>query len=76
MTAPIVEHVPHLLCDAHRVQQTKREQAVLVEAHVAQGQPIGRHTPGDAARLRGIPVVGVDGGYGGAIKGTRPGTGL
>lgn len=30
------------------------------------------HQPGDAAKLRGIPVVGVQGGYGGHIPGTRP----
>lgn len=35
------------------------------------------HTkPGDRAQLRGIPVVGVKGGLGGAIKGTRPGDGF
>lgn len=28
---------------------------------------------GDAAQLRGIPAVGVKGGWGGAIRGTRPG---
>lgn len=28
--------------------------------------------PGDARQLRGIPVVGVRGGMGGAIAGTRP----
>lgn len=28
--------------------------------------------PGDAWRLRGIPVVGVKGGVGGAIPGTKP----
>lgn len=27
---------------------------------------------GDPAKLRGIPVVGVPGGFGGAIRGTRP----
>lgn len=32
--------------------------------------------PGDGYRLRGIPVVGVHGGIGGAIVGTRPGSGL
>lgn len=31
-----------------------------------------RHLPGDAAKLRGIPVVGVRGGLGGHIRGTRP----
>jgi hypothetical protein len=29
-------------------------------------------TPGDARQLRGIPVVGVHGGLGGAITGTKP----
>ena len=31
--------------------------------------------PGDARRLRGIPCVGVLGGMGGAILGSRPGSG-
>lgn len=30
------------------------------------------HVPGDARALRGIPVVGVHGGIGGAIQGSRP----
>lgn len=30
------------------------------------------HLPGDPRQLRGIPVVGVHGGLGGAIAGTRP----
>ena len=35
------------------------------------------HDPSEEARqLRGIPVVGVPGGMGGAMKGTRPGDGL
>lgn len=44
----------------------------LVESEPAARQVIGRHTPGDAELLRGIPVVGVRGGKGGAITGTRP----
>lgn len=35
------------------------------------GSPVG-----DEAKLLGVPVVGVRGGYGGAIRGTRPGDGL
>lgn len=31
---------------------------------------------GDEAKLRGIPAVGVRGGFGGALKGSRPGDGL
>ena len=30
----------------------------------------------EARQLRGLPVVGVKGGFGGAIKGTRPGDGI
>ncbi len=30
------------------------------------------HAPGDARALRGIPVVGVRGGAGGAVSGSRP----
>lgn len=65
--------------DRHRLAQ---EQAALVArallesapAERARG-PVGRHTPGDARQLRGIPVVGVVGGVGGAISGTKPGMG-
>lgn len=32
--------------------------------------------PGDPRVLRGIPVVGVKGGLGGAMKDSRPGDGL
>lgn len=32
--------------------------------------------PWDPARLRGLPAIGVRGGLGGAIPGTRPGVGL
>lgn len=35
-----------------------------------------RRKPGDPRTLRGIPVVGVPGGFGGAIKDTRPGANL
>jgi hypothetical protein len=35
------------------------------------GSPVG-----DEAKLRGLPCVGVRGGFGGAIKGTRPGDNL
>ena len=28
--------------------------------------------PGDPAALRGLPMIGVRGGHGGAIKGTQP----
>jgi hypothetical protein len=37
--------------------------------------PVGA-LPGDPWLLRGIPAVGVRGGVGGAITGTRPGDGL
>jgi hypothetical protein len=33
---------------------------------------VGTVLPGDPALLRGIPMVGVAGGFGGAIVGTRP----
>jgi hypothetical protein len=31
---------------------------------------------GDPTALRGLPTVGVRGGFGGAIRGTKPGAGL
>jgi hypothetical protein len=44
---------------------------------VAVGERVyGRASPGDAAALRGLPMIGVAGGYGGAIRGTQPGTNL
>ncbi|MDQ3672700.1 MAG: hypothetical protein M3364_09750 [Actinomycetota bacterium] len=38
--------------------------------------PLGsghQRAPGDPHKLRGIPVVGVRGGLGGAVSGSRPG---
>lgn len=43
-----------------------------VELNAVSGATAG----GDPAALRGLPVAGVRGGFGGAIRGTKPGTGL
>jgi hypothetical protein len=72
VSAPQVEHVPHLLQRFTAFEQRVEQATVLVDQVVDQGKTIGRHTPGDAARLRGIPVVGVPGGRGGHIAGTNP----
>jgi hypothetical protein len=47
---------------------------ILIEAErpLPKPKPIASE-PGDAHKLRGIPAVGVRGGLGGAIAGTRPG---
>lgn len=49
--------------------------AVLDDVDEDLPRPDPRRLPGDAAALRGIPVVG-RGGMGGAIRGTRPGDNL
>lgn len=55
-------------------ERTAREQHIarISLATDAPIQPAGHRTPGDPWKLRGIPVVGVHGGIGGAIPGTRP----
>lgn len=44
--------------------------------HLDDGKKATMKLPGDVFALRGIPCVGVHGGIGGAIRGTRPGDGL
>lgn len=61
----------------HRQQEIDSERA---QARIALevGEPIeqrpGMVLPGDPGLLRGIPIVGVHGGFGGAIAGSRPDT--
>jgi hypothetical protein len=58
----------------------ERVTAARVQARIAHevGDDVDPHPnarmklPGDPAALRGLPAVGVRGGYGGAMKGTRP----
>lgn len=60
-------------------QRLAEDQATLVARALMESAPAERRrdprsaTPGDAQLLRGIPVVGVRGGPGGAIPGTKPG---
>lgn len=62
----------------HRLQR-EADAAVaraLHEAEPATRRPaVGRRTREEAELLRGIPVVGVQDGEGGAIRGTKPGHG-
>lgn len=64
-----------MLLDAMRQQELHRLQvAALAEALAVTGETLRRaprSAAGDAARLRGIPMIG---GAGGAVPGTRPGT--
>lgn len=59
--------------------RAEHERAVA-RAVAESGEPLPAHPnhvlPGDHRRLRGIPVVGVKGGLGGAIPGSRPGQNL
>jgi hypothetical protein len=51
----------------------ERQQARIAIETGGEIEPrLGTVLPGDPALLRGIPVVGVAGGFGGAIPGTRP----
>lgn len=58
--------------DAEDAQKLKK---ILIET----GEPLpspstSSRAPGDPHALRGLPAVGVRGGLGGAIAGTRPGS--
>ena len=57
--------------ELHAQHEHAVARAVLDSVHAA---PPSKHTwtPGDARLLRGIPVVGVHGGLGGAITGSKP----
>ena len=57
--------------ELHAEAERTIARVVLQAGHDA---PPSKHTwtPGDAALLRGIPVVGVHGGIGGAIPGSKP----
>lgn len=75
MSAPAVDHVPRLRQLDH-YRQAAEHARIVAQAALDTGNAlpvIGRHTPGDAERLRGVPVVGVPGGRSGAINGTTPG---
>lgn len=62
----ILDRLAELDATLHRnVEQARSAQRDIT--------PDGRRAAGDEAALRGIPVVGVRGGKGGAIPGTRPG---
>jgi hypothetical protein len=58
-----------------RMERLKARVLLEVGADLPEASP-GMNTPGDARQLRGIPVVGVSGGMGGAMAGTRPGDNL
>lgn len=76
MTAKRVEHVPHLRIDqAYETACHHAELVARIALETGNSLPTPTTTtslPGDTAALRGIPVVGVRGGRGGAIPGTRP----
>lgn len=51
-------------------------QRIAKETNIETTVVLAARPAGDPAELRGIPAVGVRGGFGGAIRGTRPGDGL
>ena len=72
--------VSRLLPRFLQAQDDARSAQALAPILIETGRPIPRQStttsdPGDALLLRGIPAVGGRGGVGGAISGTRPGTG-
>lgn len=63
-----------LLADIRKRELERMQVAALAAALAETGETLRqapRSAAGDAARLRGIPMIG---GAGGAIPGTRPGT--
>lgn len=76
--APIAYEDRALLWAKHRrealiMDKKMTEIALEVGEDLPEAPTVPRATlSGDAWRLRGIPVVGVPGGIGGAIPGTRP----
>lgn len=57
------------------MERLKARILLEVGADLPESSSIRAYAPGDPRRLRGVPVVGVPGGMGGAIPGTRPGAG-
>lgn len=65
-----------------RLQDQRAQDAIIARA-LLEAAPLHQRTTTPASRLegeldllRGIPVIGVRGGRGGAILGTKPGQGL
>lgn len=79
MSPPASEPETHRLLPRFRQDRTDIVVARRVAADMIEtGRPIPKRAPkqrdpGDAHKLRGIPVVGVPGGLGGAIPDTSPG---
>ncbi len=75
MTSPAVDHVPHLRqLEAEHLRQQHAKQLGRLSLETGNSLPTTiapGSLPGDPLLLRGIPVVGVPGGYGGAIRGSR-----
>lgn len=76
MTTNRVDHVPHLrTIEAYNTAQHHAQLVAQIALETGNTLPTPTTTtslPGDTDALRGIPVVGVHGGRGGAIPGTRP----
>ena len=69
-------NVPLWLARQREFQRMERLKArILLEvgADLPEVQTVSHVKIGDPRALRGVPVVGVPGGMGGAIPGTRPG---
>jgi len=62
--------------EAQRVARARAKIALEVGTVDAHPNEARSKFPGDPAALRGLPVVGVRGGFGGAIRGSRPGDSL
>lgn len=69
MSAPLASWARRRELDAQAEQAVAK---AVREANADAPPHPNRALPGDPWRLRGIPVVGVRGGLGGAIMGTRP----
>lgn len=69
--------LPRFYAERQHVDQARKLARILLET--GERLPVSadaRRAAGDPHALRGIPAVGIKGGIGGAIAGTRPGDGL
>lgn len=72
---PLSRLLPRFEVERENIRLSRKLARIMLETGAS--LPVranGKRAAGDPAALRGLPAVGVRGGYGGAIAGTRPDT--